>query len=58
MTTAGWITMIVSVGSVTLLSIWTMTRVLRTHQPDHDLAHVEPIDKEHTAGAVAASART
>jgi ABC-type nickel/cobalt efflux system permease component RcnA len=49
MTTAGWITMIVSVGSVTLLCIWTMTRVLRTHQPDHDLAHVEPIDKDHTA---------
>lgn len=49
MTTAGWITMIVSVGSVTALCVWTMSRVLRKHTPDHDLAHVEPIEEDQTA---------
>jgi hypothetical protein len=48
MTTAGWITMIVSVGSVTLLCVWTMSRVLRGHKPDHDLGHIEPVHEDET----------
>jgi hypothetical protein len=46
MTTAGWITMIVSVGSVTLLCFWTMARVLRSHKSDRDLGHVEPVNED------------
>ena len=49
MTTAGWIIMLASVGSVTLLCAWTLAKVLRGHKPDHDLAHVEPIDVDKTA---------
>ncbi len=43
MTTAGWIIMLVSVGSVTLLCLWTLSKVLRGHKADHDLGHVEPV---------------
>lgn len=43
MTPAGWITLIISVGSVTLLCAWTLTKVLRGHKPDHTLGHVEPV---------------
>ena len=46
MTTAGWITLFLSVGSVTLLCFWTMARVLRGHKPDHELGHVEPVHKD------------
>jgi hypothetical protein len=48
MTTAGWITMIISVGSVTLLCFWTMARVLRGHKADRDLGHIEPVNEDET----------
>ncbi len=50
MTTGGWINMILSVGFVTALFVWCITRVLRGPgaKHEHDLAHVEPIDKGHT----------
>jgi len=46
MTTAGWITLIVSVGSVTALCVWTMSRVLRGHKAARDLGHIEPVQEE------------
>jgi ABC-type nickel/cobalt efflux system permease component RcnA len=48
MTTAGWITMLVSVGGVTLFFLWCVWRVLRGHRPDHGLAHLEPVKREET----------
>ncbi len=43
MTTGGWITMIISVGFVTVLFIYCVWRVLIGHKPDHDLGHIEPV---------------
>jgi hypothetical protein len=48
MTTAGWITMLASVGGVTLFLGWCIRRVLRGHRPDHGLAHLEPVKREET----------
>lgn len=50
MTTAGWITLIVSVGSVTLLAGWCLYRVLRGPgaKHEHELGHVEPVDRTHS----------
>ncbi len=48
MTTGGWITLIVSVGGVTLFLVWCVWRVLRGHQADHGLAHLEPVKREET----------
>jgi hypothetical protein len=48
MTIAGWITLILSVGGVTLLFAWCIVRVLRKHTPDHELAHVEPVEEDQT----------
>jgi hypothetical protein len=44
MTTAGWITLIVSVGGVTLLFVWCVVKVLTSPPRDHELAHVEPVE--------------
>jgi hypothetical protein len=46
MTTGGWITMIVSVGSVTVFFIWTLYRVFTAAPPDNDLHSIreEPPD--------------
>ena len=49
MTTAGWATMILSVGGVTLFFGWCVRRVLRGHKPDHGLAHIEPVKQDETA---------
>ncbi len=48
MTTGGWINMILSVGFVTTLFSWCITRVIRGPgaKHEHDLAHVEPIEKD------------
>ena len=43
MTPGGWITMIVSVGFVTVLFVYCVWRVLCCHKPDHDLGHIEPV---------------
>lgn len=47
MTFGGWINLLLSVGSVTTLFIWCLTRVLK--QPPYKVkhfAHVEPIDQD------------
>ena len=41
MTIGGWINLILSVGSVTVLFVWCIRRVLTTHARGTDLAHVE-----------------
>jgi len=49
MTIGGWIIMIISVGSVTTLCVWTMYRVLTTtkkQEPDHHLGHIEPVAED------------
>ena len=48
MTTGGWINMILSVGFVTILFSWCIYRVIREPgaKHEHDLAHVEPIEKD------------
>jgi hypothetical protein len=46
MTTAGWVTMILSVGGVTLFLGWCVWRVLRGHKPDHGMARIEPVKRE------------
>ena len=43
MTTGGWLTMIFSVGFVTVLFAYCVWRVLSCHKPDHDLGHIEPV---------------
>ena len=43
MTTGGWISLILSVGSVTGLLLWCVVRVLTSKEPDRDLGHVEPV---------------
>lgn len=46
MTAGGWITMIVSVGSVTAFFCWTLYRVLTTDPPPEELHSIreEPPD--------------
>ncbi len=47
MTSGGWINLLLSVGFVTTLFIFCMSRVLRGSKADADhLAHVEPHDPE------------
>ena len=46
MTTGGWINMILSVGFVTGLFVYCITRVLRGPHRNRELARVEPIDEE------------
>jgi hypothetical protein len=43
MTTAGWIIMLLSVGSVTILFGWCIWRVL-FHHPPADTAHMHGMD--------------
>ena len=51
MTLGGWITMLLSVGFVTGLLAWTVSRVLRTPRPTGHL-HARPeIDAEHDEGS-------
>lgn len=51
MTTGGWINMFLSVGFVTCLFVYCITRVLRGPgaKHEHELAHVEPLDEEESA---------
>ncbi len=46
MTLAGLIFMLLSVGSVTVLFIWCVVRVLRGGRNEDHMAHVEPIETE------------
>jgi hypothetical protein len=46
MTTGGWLTMIFSVGFVTVLFVYCIWRVLKGHKPDHDLGHIEPVHED------------
>jgi len=48
MTVGGWINLLVSVGFVTVLFLWCIVRVLvaKPPAPDHQLAHVEPIESD------------
>ncbi|MBK9990893.1 MAG: hypothetical protein IPP19_09220 [Verrucomicrobia bacterium] len=49
MTTGGWINLILSVGFVTVLFVWSLIRVLREPpESDKHLAHVEPIEEDQT----------
>ncbi len=50
MTLGGWINMILSVGFVTTLFVYCVSRVLKGSgaKSGHELAHVEPIDKDLT----------
>jgi len=49
MTIGGWITMILSVGFVTTLFIWSVSRVLTGVRRDHTLAHIEPLNDDEVA---------
>ncbi len=49
MTFGGWINMGLSVGFVTLLFLWCVSKVLFRRPPpppEHHLAHVEPIESD------------
>ena len=46
--TAGLLTLLLSVGGVTLLLGWCIYKVLSAPARDHELAHVEPIDEKKT----------
>ena len=46
MTAAGWITMSLSVGFVTILFVYCVLRVLRSPANPEQLAHVEPVSEE------------
>ena len=46
MTTGGWITMILSVGSVTALFAWCCYKVLTGKPQDHELGHIEPVHRD------------
>ncbi len=46
MTLAGLIFMLLSVGSVTVLLIWCVVRVLRGGRSEDHMAHIEPIETE------------
>ena len=43
MTTGGWLSLIISVGSVTCLLIWCVVKVLTSKEPGHDCGHIEPV---------------
>ncbi len=43
MTYAGLAFMLISVGAVTALFVWCLTRVLGGKKPPEHLAHVEPV---------------
>jgi hypothetical protein len=46
MTLGGWINLILSVGFVTVLFLWSLLRVLReAPRDDQHLAHIEPIEE-------------
>ncbi len=45
MTTAGILLMAASVGSVTLVFVWCLWRVLRSHRATEELAKVEPVSE-------------
>jgi hypothetical protein len=47
MTLGGWINLTLSVGTVTLLFVWCIYRVVCAPKTDGSLAHVEPIDESH-----------
>lgn len=46
MTTAGWITMFLSVGFVTGLFGYCVWRVLRGKRPEAELGHIEPVHED------------
>jgi hypothetical protein len=46
MNLGGWITMILSVGFVTVLFVYCVWRVLVGHSPTHDLGHIEPVHED------------
>lgn len=46
MTTGGLITMILSVGFVTVLFVSCVWRVLFGKRPDHQLGHIEPVHSD------------
>jgi hypothetical protein len=48
MTPGGWINLVLSVGSVVVLFVWCVARVLsgRPPPPEHHLAHVEPVERD------------
>ncbi len=46
MTTAGFLFMIVSVGSVAALLAWCLVRVLRGGRKPDQLARVEPVESD------------
>lgn len=46
MTIGGWLTMTLSVGSVTALFVWCVYRVLRGPADEDRYAHVEPVEEE------------
>jgi hypothetical protein len=48
MTPGGWINLILSVGTVTVLFVWCIWRVIRSPKTGGTLAHVEPVDESHT----------
>lgn len=50
MTTGGWINMALSVGFVTVLFVYCITRVLKGPgaKREHELARVEPVEKSET----------
>ncbi len=50
MTTGGWLTMICSVGFVTLLFAWCIWKVLFGQRPDHRLGHIEPVHEDEVDG--------
>ncbi len=45
MTPGGWITMILSVGFVTGLFAWCISRVLSAPDPEHHIHGMEDIDR-------------
>lgn len=48
MTTGGWITMILSVGFVTLLFAWCITKVLTAKKPEEKMHSLDAIDTQDT----------
>lgn len=46
MTTGGWINMLLSVGFVTVLFLYCISRVLFGKRPDHELGHIEPVHED------------
>ena len=48
MTIGGWITLVLTIGIVTAVHLWCVWRVIARARPDHELGHVEPIEKDQT----------